>query len=90
MANESWIGKLEALSGGDSSDVRHDHDAADVLSDVCHDHNGVWEPCPTQNEALNAMSWKNIRSELLRAVTELFAMPLEKNCCVCCEATACM
>ena len=55
-------------------------------------HDGVREPSPTLheiNEASNAISWKNIRSELLRAITESFAMPVDQNCCMCCEAAAC-
>ena len=57
-----------------------------------HDHDSLREPSPSLheiNEAANAMSWKSIRSDLLRAITESFAMPMEKKCCLCCESAAC-
>ncbi|CAI8006841.1 hypothetical protein GBAR_LOCUS4927 [Geodia barretti] len=86
----------EASEAPSGSEMRHDEvrdeDHAVVFSDVYHDHDVVREPSPTLheiNEAANATSWKNIRSELLRAITESFAMPLGKKCCMCSEAAAC-
>jgi len=41
------------------------------------------------NEAANAEGWQRVRSSLLHAVTQSFAMPLEECCRVCHEAAEC-
>ena len=46
---------------------------------------------PTLHEikqAANAEAWKSIRHDILHAVTELYAMPIEQHCTACCKANA--
>ena len=88
MAPSTEEAANEPFSGGDELES----DAADGVLDEHHDHDSLREPSPSLheiNEAANAKSWKSIRSDLLRAITESFAMPMEKKCCLCCESAAC-
>ena len=64
-----------------------------TVSDVCHssdcmpcnadDEREKYPTLHTINEAANAIGWKNIRSDLLRAVTESFAVPIGEYCHMC-------
>ena len=82
----------EAANEPSSGGYEFEGNAADGILDGHPDHDFLREPSPSLheiNEAANSLSWKSIRSDLLRAITESFAMPMEKKCCLCCESAAC-